>query len=321
MTGTAMTATSGMGARLMGFGVYRPAKLLTNEELGRRFGRAVDWIESRTGFLTRRVAEEHETVHAMAAVAASEAVHDSGVEAHEIDLIVAASCSTDRKAGVAQQVAASLGALRAGMLDLNAACAGFCYAVAVAADAVPVGSARYAVVVASEKMRSLVNPNDLGTSIIFGDGAGAAVIGPGERSAIGPISWGHDGGKAPLIRMDDDNRWLRMEGQAVFRWAISAMHPVALAACERAGVTPADLAAVVPHQANLRIVDVIADRIGATHAVVARDGVTNGNTSAASIPLALHSLRSQRAISSGDLALLIGFGAGLSWAAQVVRIP
>lgn len=321
MTVGATIATDASGARLIGLGAYRPATLLTNEELGPRFGRTEEWIESRTGFVSRGVADEHETVHDMASVAASEAVHDSGVDVDEIDLIIAASCSTGHQTGVAERVASTLGAFRAGVIDLNAACAGFCYAVAVAADAVRMGSARYAVVVASEKMRALVNPDDLGTSIIFGDGAGAAIIGPGEPSAIGPVVWGHEGAKAPLIRIDEDSQWLQMEGQAVFRWATSAMRPVALAACERAGVTPADLAAVVPHQANMRIVDALANQIGATRAVVARDGATSGNTSAASIPLALHTLRSQQAVSSGDLALLIGFGAGLSWAAQVVHVP
>ncbi|EFC82822.1 beta-ketoacyl-ACP synthase 3 [Parafrankia sp. EUN1f] len=309
------------GTRLLGLGAYRPAQLITSEELGHRFGRTAQWIESRTGFATRRVATADETVPSMATVAAQEAVHDSQVSAAEIDLVIAATCSTDGTGGVAAEVAAALGAPHAGALDLNAACAGFCYAVAAASDAVRAGSARHVVVVASEKMTARVDPDDLGTSIIFGDGAGAAVIGPGGDDAIGPVVWGHDGSQSSLIRIDETTGRLRMEGQAVFRWAVSTALDVALAACARAGISPADLAAFVPHQANLRIVDAVAAKIGATSAVVARDGADCGNTSAASIPLALHGLRRQRAVAAGDLALLVGFGAGLSWAAQVVRMP
>jgi 3-oxoacyl-[acyl-carrier-protein] synthase-3 len=322
MTEAGATPTVNTGARLKGLGAYRPTGVLTNEDLGRRFGRTSEWIESRTGFVSRAIAEDHETVATMAIAAAGEAVRDSQLEPEDIDLVIAASCSSDPRAeGIAAQVASSLDMPRAGVVDLNAACAGFCYAVAVAADAVRVGSARHVLVVASEKMSALVDPQDLGTSVIFGDGAGATVVGPGAPSAIGPVAWGHDGAKAPLIKVDDDSGRLHMDGQAVFRWATTAVHPVALAACERAGVAPEDLAAVIPHQANLRIVDALAARIGATRAVVAREGRTSGNTSAASIPLALHSLREQGTVTHGDPALLIGFGAGLSLAAQVVLVP
>ncbi|MCK9893515.1 beta-ketoacyl-ACP synthase 3 [Frankia sp. AgB32] len=310
------------GAQLTGLGVYRPAGRLGNEELGERFGRPPEWIRTRTGFGTRQIAAADETVHDMALRAARDAVLDSHVPPEQIDLIIAASCSVDRSlGGVAAWVAAELGADRANVFDLNAACAGFCYAIATAADAIRVGSARHAVVVAAEKMTAWVDPNDLGTSIIFGDGAGAAVLGVGDPSDIGPVVWGSDGSAAELIHIIDKTQWMHMEGQAVFRWATTTIPAIALAACDAAGVAPTDLAAVIPHQANLRIVDTIATRLGATGAVVARDGADSGNTSAASIPLALHRLRHEREIASGDLALLVGFGAGLSWAAQVIRVP
>ncbi|CUU59773.1 3-oxoacyl-[acyl-carrier-protein] synthase-3 [Parafrankia irregularis] len=317
-----MLSESGRGARLRGLGAYQPAHSLTSEELGRRFGRTAEWIETRTGFVSRWTAAEHETVAVMATAAANEALTDSQVPAEEVDLVIAATCSNDPRAGgVAAQVAASLGASNAGVMDLNAACAGFCYATAVAADAVRAGSAHNVVVVASEKMTDIVDPADLGTSIIFGDGAGAAIIGLGAPSAIGPVAWGHDGAQASLIEIDGGTNFLRMDGQAVFRWATTAVHPVARSACERAGIEMDDLAAVVPHQANLRIVDSLASKIGARRAVVAREGAVSGNTSAASIPLALHALRQRGAVESGDHALLIGFGAGLSLAALVVQVP
>ncbi|SNQ47734.1 3-oxoacyl-(acyl-carrier-protein) synthase 3 protein 4 [Frankia canadensis] len=322
MVGSGVVPAGRKGARLSGLGAYRPSRSLTSEELGRRFGRSAEWIEIRTGFVSRWTAEKHETVAVMATAAAGEALLDSQLQAQDVDLVIVASCSNDPRAGgVAAQVAQSLGASRAGAMDLNAACAGFCYATAVAADAVRAGSARHVLVVASERMTDLVDPDDLGTSIIFGDGAGAVVVGPGDSSAIGPVAWGHDGEKASFIKIDETSKFLRMNGQAVFRWATSAVHPVARSACERAGIALDDLAAVIPHQANLRIVDQIAAKIGAGRAVVAREGVTSGNTSAASIPLALHSLRRRGAVGSGDHALLIGFGAGLSLAALVVQVP
>ncbi|MDT3441510.1 beta-ketoacyl-ACP synthase 3 [Pseudofrankia sp. BMG5.37] len=316
------------GARLLGTGAYRPAGRLTSDEVGGRFGRTAQWVEARTGFAARGVAAADETVGAMALAAARDALDDSGLPAGAVDLVMVATCSSPPRTGVvAADVASGLGVPGVATVDLNAVCAGFCYAVAAASDSVRAGTARHAVVVGAERMTDYVDPADLGTSIIFGDGAGAVVIGPaaagaaGEPAAIGPVTWGSDGSRASLIRVEPENQWMRMEGPAVFRWAIETVHKIALDACERAGVAPADLAAVVPHQANLRIVDTVAEKLGAVRAVVARDGAGAGNTSAASIPLALHRLRRARAVRAGDLALLVGYGAGLTWAAQVVRIP
>ena len=170
-------------------------------------------------------------------------------------------------------------------------------------------------------MTAWVDPTDLGTSILFGDGAGAALVAPADQPGIGPVVWGSDGAGAELIHIPEGTRSMRMAGQAVFRWATSQLPPVAMAACERAGVRPSDLAAIVPHQANLRIVNALAGKIGADDAVVADDIVHSGNTSAASIPLALRRLVEARAVRPGSLAMLIGFGAGLSYAAQVVTVP
>jgi 3-oxoacyl-[acyl-carrier-protein] synthase-3 len=310
------------GARMIGFGAYQPSTVVTSEETARRFGRTGEWVRGRTGIVSVRKADEKETVHQMAVAASRQALDNCGLDASEISLVIVASCSADRPLpDVASGVARSVGATAAGAFDLNAACAGFCYALTVAADVVRHGSAKYVLVVGTERMTAWVDPADLGTSIIFGDGAGAAIVGPSASPGIGPVVWGSDGQGADLIRIPDFTHGMHMEGRAVFRWATTELHPIALAACERAGVRPEDLAVIVPHQANLRIIHAMAKRIGAPGAVVAQDVVRSGNTSAASIPLALQRLVEAKAVEPDSLALLIGFGAGLSYAAQVVTLP
>lgn len=308
------------GARLLSFGVYRPSRLLYSDDLGERFGKDGDWVRARTGMNSRRIASDAESLFDMAVGAGREATTASGLAPDEIDLVIVASCSTAPPFGSADRVAAEIGASTAAAVDLNAACAGFCYSLAVAADNVRMGSARHVLVVGAEKMTAWVDPDDLPTAIVFGDGAGAALVGPSDDAGIGPVVWGSDGANADLIAIEA-TQLMSMKGQAVFRWATSDIHPVALEACRRAGVSPDDLAAIVPHQANLRIVDHLARKIDAPKAVVGRDGAETGNTSAASIPLALHRLVEEGQLNSGDLALLVGFGAGLTYAAQVVRLP
>jgi len=225
----------------------------------------------------------------------------------------------------AASVATRLGIVAPGAYDLNAACAGFCYALGTASDAVRAGSARNVLVIGAEKLSQWVDWTDRSTCIIFADGAGAAVVAPvAEPDAapgIGPVVWGSDGGMADKICIADRNSFIHQEGQAVFRWATTALHPVALTACERAGVDPASLAAFVPHQANLRIVEAIARKLRAPQALVADDIVHAGNTSSASIPLALSRMIERGELTSGDAVLLLGFGAGISYAAQVIKVP
>lgn len=303
----------------MGFGVHRPSALLYSDELGKRFGKDGDWVRARTGMNSRCIAADDESLSDMAIGAARDAVEASGLAPDQIDLVIVASCSTPPPMGSADIVASAIGTASAAT-DLNAACAGFCYALAVAADSVRMGSAQHVLVVGAERMSTFVDPEDLPTAIVFGDGAGAVVIGPSDDAGIGPVVWGSDGAHKDLITIET-NQIMTMQGQAVFRWATSDIHPVALEACRRAGVPTEDLAAIVPHQANLRIVDHLARKIDAPKAVIGRDGVDTGNTSAASIPLALHRLIEEGQLISGDLALLVGFGAGLTYAAQVVRLP
>ena len=162
---------------------------------------------------------------------------------------------------------------------------------------------------------------DRSTCIILADGAGAAVVGPSETAGLGPVVWGSDGAQFDTVAIDEESRFFRQEGQAVYRWATGEMAPIALEACRRAGVAPEDIAAFVPHQANLRIIDALARRIGLPNAIVAKDIVTSGNTSAATIPLALSRMVERGEIASGAPVLLLGFGSGLAYAAQVVLAP
>jgi len=207
---------------------------------------------------------------------------------------------------------------------MNAACAGFCYALAAASDSVRAGTAGHVLVIGAEKLSQWIDWTDRSTCIIFADGAGAAVVGPvadpGD-AGVGPVVWGSAGDMADKIYITDRDSFIIQEGQAVFRWATTALHPVAKQACERAGVDPTELAAFVPHQANLRIIEPLARKLGAEQAVVARDIVESGNTSAASIPMALSKLLERREVPSGAPMLLFGFGGGLTYAGQVVRCP
>jgi 3-oxoacyl-[acyl-carrier-protein] synthase III len=312
-------------ARILAFGGYQPANVVTNDDLAARVDTTDEWIRSRVGIASRRVAGPDETVADMAVVAGGKALAASGLPASDIDLVMVATCTAEAQIpNTAATVAARLGISAPGAFDINAACAGFCYALATASDAVRSGSSRHVLVIGAEKLSQWVDWTDRTTCIIFADGAGAAVVGPAADDGppgIGPVVWGSDGRMADKIFIKDRQSFIVQEGQAVFRWATTALHPVAKAACERAGVDPASLAAFVPHQANLRIIEAIARKIGAPQARVADDIVHAGNTSSASIPLALSRMTERGEISSGDTVLLLGFGAGISYAAQVITVP
>ncbi|GAA4072683.1 MULTISPECIES: beta-ketoacyl-ACP synthase III [Actinomadura] len=310
------------GARVVAFGDYQPARVVTNDELAEIVDTNDEWIRSRVGIAERRVAGPEETIADMAVQAGGKALAAGGVSPEDIDLVIVATCSTETPIpNQAATVAHRLGIKAPGAFDLNAACAGFCYALDTAASAVRTGSARNVLVIGAEKMSNWIDWNDRSTCIIFADGAGAAVVTGAAEPGVGPVVWGSAGDLADKIIVADRQSFIHQEGQAVFRWATTAVAPVALAACERAGVTPDQLAAVVPHQANLRIVEAIARRLKAVNAVVADDIVHSGNTSAASIPMALSRMIERGDVPSGAPALLVGFGAGLSYAAQVIQIP
>jgi 3-oxoacyl-[acyl-carrier-protein] synthase-3 len=312
----------------MATGAAQPSGSLTAGEVGSRYGRTAEWIQARTGIRSLRRIRAGESLIGLAESAGADALARSGVPRAQIDLVIAATCST--RAGepaLGPQLAQRL-APDAAYFDLNSACSGFCYAVGMADGLIRAGSARHVLIVGAEHMSDLIDPTDLGTGIIFGDGAGAAVLGPcledsgpGGGPGVGPVAWGSDGSQSELIAFGEDDPFMRMQGQAVFRWAVENIHRVALRACELAGVSPADIDVFVPHQANLRIVDAMAKKLGLTDAVIADDITVSGNTSAASIPIAMTRLLDSGDARSGQLALLVGFGAGLAFAAQVVRLP
>ena len=310
------------GAKILAFGDYQPVRVVTNDDLAEVMDTNDEWIRSRVGIASRRIAAPGETVADMAAAAGGKALANSGLHAQDIDLVIVATCSAESPLpNVSATVAHRLDIVAPGAYDVNAACAGFAYALSNAGDAVRAGSARNVLVIGAEKMSAWVDQTDRSTAIIFADGAGAAVVTGSEAPCIGPVVWGSSGADADKIKVDDRNSYLKQDGQGVFRWATTAMHSVALAACERAGVQPSELAAFVPHQANLRIIHAIARKLGAPNAVVAEDIVYAGNTSAASIPLALSHMIERGDVPSGQPALIIGFGAGLTYAAQVIQIP
>ena len=309
------------GSRIVALGHYQPPKVLTNDDLAKLVDTDDEWIRSRVGIRTRHIAEG-ESVADLAFRAAEKALATSGFDASTIDLVVVATCTAiDRSPNTAAQVAARLGIAAPAAYDINTVCSGFSYALATADHAIRAGAATRALVIGAEKMTDVLDWTDRSTCVIFGDGAGAAVVEASEEAGIGPVVWGSDPSKSDAVRIDGWDPTITQQGQAVFRWATTQIAPLALQACEKAGITPADLEGFVPHQANLRIIDAIAAKIGAPNAVVARDVVDSGNTSAASIPLALSKLVERGELRSGAPVLLIGFGGGLAYAGQVVRCP
>jgi 3-oxoacyl-[acyl-carrier-protein] synthase-3 len=311
------------GARVLSFGGYQPENIVTNDDLAATMDTTDEWIRSRVGISERRIAGPDESLEDMAVQAGGKALAGSGLSPADIDLVIVATCTNEAPIpNAAASVAHRLGINAPGAFDLNAACAGFCYALGVASATIRGGSARLVLVIGAEKMSSWVDMTDRSTAIIFADGAGAAVVGPApDAPGIGPVVWGSAGNLAQRITIPDRGSFLRQDGQAVFRWATNEVHPIAIEACERAGVAVEDLTAFVSHQANLRIIEAIARKLGIPRERVADDIVHAGNTSSASIPLALARMSERGELESGSLVLLLGFGAGLCYAAQVIAVP
>jgi 3-oxoacyl-[acyl-carrier-protein] synthase-3 len=310
-------------AALTGIGAHRPANRVDNEAIAARLESSDAWIRERSGIVTRGVAGPDEGVVEMAISAGGKALAAAGVDPVDVGLVMVATCTlTHAVPGASARVASGLGLTHAGALDLGAACAGWTYGLALAADTVRCGTADHVLVIGAERFTDIVDPTDRSTGFLFGDGAGAGVVSVADIDGISPPVWQHDGEQASILRTVGSPPLLHMEGQAVYRWATTTLPSLARAACARAGVDVADLAAVVPHQANLRITESLVRALKLPpHVVVARDVVDSGNTSAASIPLALSRLLETGEVRRGDRALLLGFGAGLTAAGQVVRCP
>ena len=320
-------------ARILGVGGYRPSRVVTNAEICERIDSSDEWIRERSGIESRRWAAPDESVIDMSVAASGKAIAQAGIRPEQISAVLLATVTHPLQTpSAAAAVADRLGATDAAATDLSAACAGFCYGVSLANDMVRGGSAEYVLVIGCEKLSDFTDSFDRSTAFIFGDGAGAVVIGPSDEPAIGPTIWGSDGSqydaitqRASWIDVRDhavDFPHLTMQGQKVFRWAVWQMAPVAAKAMAAAGVAPEDLDAFIPHQANMRITDALIKTLKLpAHVPVARDIRETGNTSAASIPLAMERMLEAGEVKSGGTALLIGFGAGLVYAAQVVTLP
>jgi 3-oxoacyl-[acyl-carrier-protein] synthase-3 len=320
------------GARITGLGGHLPARVVSNDEIAPAIESSDEWIRKRSGIERRHFAAKDETVVDMAVEAAGKAVAAAGVDPTSVDLVLVGTCTHEYQLpGAAAEVATRIGAPGAGAVDMDAACASFCYALAAASDAIRAGSATCAVVIGSDRFTNILDMTDRGTAFLFGDGAGAAVVTASDAPAVGPVVWGSDGSLRDLIaqfpdrdlgRSDVGMPLVRMDGPAVYRWAVTEIAPIAVRACAAAGVSIEQLAAFVPHQANVRIVDSLVRSLKLPDScVVARDVVNVGNTSAASIPLALARLAESGEVASGSPALLLGFGAGLTYAGQVVLMP
>ena len=339
-TGTLVAPEGAKHARILGVGGYRPERVVTNEEVCEFIDSSDQWIRERSGIITRRIANEQETVTFMAEAAARNAIENSGIELAQIDaLLVATVTHPFQTPAAAPLIATNLGLNGIPAFDISAACAGYCYGISLANDMVRSGSARNVLVIGVEKLSDFTDKHDRGTAFIFADGAGAAIVGPSDTPGIGPTVCGSDGEQWATIQqreswLDVRRSWTQesaqertwpsigMAGQSVFRWAVWGMAPVSQKALEAAGITADDLDAFIPHQANMRIIDAMIKQLKLPADIpVARDIAEQGNTSAASIPLATERMLREGEAPHGGLALQIGFGAGLAYAAQVVVLP
>jgi len=321
--------------RILSIGAARGDQVVPNADIVEPIDSSDEWIQQRTGVVTRVRASSEVHVVDLAESAANEAIAKAGIRPDQIGVVLVSTISGGvATPSVASLLAEKIGANPAAAYDISAACAGYAYGIAQADSFVKSGLAEYVLVVGAEKLSDFIDPTDRTISFLLGDGAGAAVVGASDTPGIAPTVWGSDGSKWDAIRMTNTMQeyragagevaWptLRQEGQTVFRWAVWEMVKVAKQALEQAGVTSDQLAAFVPHQANMRIVDEFAKQLGLPESVViARDIATTGNTSAASIPLATHRLLEEHPELSGGLSLQIGFGAGLVFGAQVVVLP
>lgn len=319
--------------RILSFGAARGDLTVPNDDLVGPINSSDEWIRQRTGIVTRKRASKGVDAIDLAETASREAIERAGIRPDQIGAVLVSTISNVAVTpSMAALLADRIGATPAPAYDISAACAGYTYAIAQADALIRGGAAEYVLVVGAEKLSQYVHPEDRSISFLLGDGAGAAVLGPADEPGISPSVWGSDGSKWDAVGMnatfeeylDKVKPWptMRQDGQTVFRWAVWEMAKVAKQALDAAGVTVDELAAFIPHQANMRIIDELAKQLALPeHVVIARDIETTGNTSAASIPLAAHRLLEENPQLSGGLALQIGFGAGLVYGAQVVRLP
>jgi len=312
-------------AGILGVGSYVPPKIITNDDLTARMETTDEWITSRTGIRARRIVEPGVFTSDLALAAAQNALDDAGIAATDLDLIIVASSTPDYPGSfpsTATVVQDRLGARQAAAFDLGAVCAGFAYALHVAAQMVQTGANRCVLVIGAETFSRLLNWDDRSTAVLFGDGAGAAIVGEvAEGGYLGGIL-GADGSGGPLLcvtRGGDCPNTIYQNGKEVYKFAVSIMGEAAVQAVESVGLQTSDIDLFIPHQANIRIIDKAAERMGMPREKVFVNLDRYGNTSAASIPLALDEAVKAGLVQKGSLIVLVGFGAGLTWGANVIR--
>lgn len=319
-------------SRIYSLGAARGDLIVTNDDVAGPIDSSDEWIQQRTGIKTRVRASKDVSLMDLAVKASQEAIDEAGIDPKQIGAVIVSTITFPYATpSAASLLSHEVGATGAIAFDISAACAGYCYGIAQADSLVKSGDAEYVLVVGAEKLSDFINPADRSISFLLGDGAGAAIVGPSDYAGISKSIWGSDGSMWDKVGMTgsildtrDHGIWptLVQEGQSVFRWAVWEMAKVAQQALDAAGVEVSQIQALVTHQANERIIDELAKQLKLPETVaVARDVVDTGNTSAASIPLAMHRLKLEGTIQSGDIALEIGFGAGLAYAAQVVVVP
>lgn len=326
---------SKMRAGIVGVGVGIPEQVLTNHDLERRLDTSDEWIVTRTGIRERRIAPPHVATSDLAAQAAMQALRSAGKTPDEVDLIVVATATPDMPwPATACLVQAKIGASHAAAFDLNAVCSGFVYALWVAAQAVETGAYRCVLVIGADILSRQLNWEDRSTCVLFGDGAGAAVLVPVEEP-YGVLSGvlGADGTGAPLLQVPaggtrepitpevlaQKRHTVYMRGREVFKFAVTIMGEVSLQALEKAGIPPEEVSLFIPHQANIRIIQAAAERLNLPMERVFVNLERYGNTSAASIPIALYEAWEGGRLRKGDVVVVVGFGAGLTWGACVLR--
>ena len=326
------TSTGAAYARIEGIGASLPSRVVDNTEMCTYIDSTDEWIQQRTGIRERRWVAEGETVESMSLDAAHKALAHAGLQPSDIDAVIVSTVThLVQTPSLAAIVAAKLGAKGAAAFDISAACAGFCYGLAQAESLVRSGAAHHALVIGVESLSEITDLSDRSTAFLFSDGAGAAIVGPSDVPAMGPVVWGSDGDQADVIEMDrtwadavasGKPSFITMQGQAVFRWATGFIADAAKRVLEVSGLSPEELDLFVPHQANNRITDSMLRHLKLPKTVkVARTIQSFGNNSAASIPIALDSMIASGEAKSGEQALVIGFGAGLVYAGQIVTIP
>ncbi|MFJ8530144.1 beta-ketoacyl-ACP synthase III [Bacillus sp. NPDC094106] len=307
-----------MNVGILGIGRYVPEKVVTNQDLEKIMDTSDEWIRTRTGIAERRIADDTIDTSYMAVEAAKKAIENAGISGEEIDLILVATVTPDRSfPAVACVIQEQIAAKHAAAMDLGAACAGFMYGMITAQQFIQTGTYKNVLVVGSDKLSKIVDWNDRNTAVLFGDGAGAVIMGPvSEGKGILSFELGADGSGGKHLYQDE---YVMMNGREVFKFAVRQLGDSCLRVLEKAGLTKEDVDFLVPHQANIRIMESARERLNLPQEKMSMTIEKFGNTSASSIPIAMVEELQNGRIQDGDLIILVGFGGGLTWGAVALR--